>query len=120
MIRRFAPLIWMFVIVVSAFLLYRVKYEVRAIKSQIADAQQKLEEEKQAAHVVAAEWAYLNRPERLQALADKYLSSAALTVDQVAEIEAIPFPQKMEASLDVPSDIKPVSAAVTPEAGDVE
>jgi cell division protein FtsL len=120
MMRRFAPLIWMMVIVVSAFLLYRVKYEVRYIKSEIAKTTQQLEEQRQVYHVTAAEWAYLNRPERLQALADKYLSSSALTVNQVAEIEAIPFPHALEASVNTPSDIKPASVTISDDAGEVE
>jgi cell division protein FtsL len=120
MIRRFAPLIWMVVIVVSAFLLYRVKYEVRAIKTQIEATTRQLEEQRQDYHVMAAEWAYLNRPERLQALADKYLSSSAMTVEQVTDIEAIPFPQVLEASAPDASGITPVSASAVDLVGEVE
>ena len=121
MMRRFAPLIWMMVIVVSVFMLYRVKNYVRGIKSEIASTSQQLEEQRQLLHVTAAEWAYLNRPERLQALADKYLSSTAMTVDQVSEIEAIPFPRVMEASVEGNPDIKPASAVVeSVDAGEVE
>ena len=120
MIRRFAPLIWVMVIVVSTFLLYRVKYEVRGIKAQIAKTSQELEEQRQVLHVNAAEWAYLNRPERLQALAEKYLSSSAITVDQVSEIEGIPFPQHLEASTQMPSDIKPASVIIHSDAGEAE
>lgn len=120
MIRRFAPLLWIVVIVVSAFLLYRVKYEVRYIKAQIDATTRQLEEQRQNYHVTAAEWAYLNRPERLQALADKYLSSSAMTVDQVADIQAIPFPKTLEASAPVSSDIKPVSVILNDDAGEIE
>ena len=120
MIRRFAPLIWIMVIVVSTFLLYRVKYEVQSIKTQIAKTSQELEEQRQVLHVNAAEWAYLNRPERLQVLAEKYLSPSAITVDQVSEIESIPFPSKMEASAQMPSDIKPASVIINNDAGDAE
>ena len=64
--QKFAPLLWVFVVVVAAFMLYKSKYEVQALKTQIAETTIELEREKQALHVVAAEWAYLNRPERLQ------------------------------------------------------
>ena len=107
--RKFMPLLWMPVLVVAAFLMYRVKYEVQAIKAQIAQTSRELETEREALHVVAAEWAYLNRPERLQALADKYLSSAGVTVDQIAEVEAIPFPKQSVASAKENSDLKPAS-----------
>lgn len=92
-------------------LLYAVKYQVQAIRLQVAETSRELEREREAMHVAAAEWAYLNRPDRLQKLASKYLMSSELTVDQVAEIEAIPFPQHMEASLPEPVEgIQPVAA----------
>lgn len=105
---RLPTVLWMFVMVVAVFLLYAAKYEVQGVRAQIADTSQKLKEQKEALHVVAAEWAYLNRPERLQALANKYLSPSAVTVDQIAELEAIPFPQQQVAG--AASGIQPVSA----------
>ena len=85
-------------IVVAAFMLYTVKYEVQSLQAQIAETAHELEEEKEALNVAAAEWAYLNRPERLQQLASKYLASSGVTVEQIAEIEAIGFPKQMEAA----------------------
>lgn len=107
--KRVPLLVVMGVIVVAAFMLYRVKYEVQSLQSQIVDTERKLEQEKEALHVVAAEWAYLNRPERLKQLADKYLSSEGVTVDQIAEIEAIRFPRQMQASAQPDNDITPAS-----------
>lgn len=97
--KRAGLLVMMLVIVVAALLLYRVKYEVQSLQSQVAETQRRLEQEKEALRVVSAEWAYLNRPERLRRLAAKYLGSTGVTVEQVAEIEAIGFPRQMEASL---------------------
>lgn len=97
--RRLSTVIWMLVIVAAAFMLYMVKYQVMSLKSQVAETSHQLESEKEALHVVAAEWAYLNRPERLQALAAQYLPPAAdITADKVAEIEAIPYPKQTVAS----------------------
>lgn len=107
--NKFAALVWMLVIVVAAFLLYRVKYEVQNLRTQIADTSHQLEMERESLHVVAAEWAYLNRPERLQALSAKYLSTSSLMVNQIAEVEAVPFPKKMEAAIDAEEGIKPAS-----------
>lgn len=97
--NKLSTVVWLLVIVVASFGLYMVKYKVQAIINQVAETSRELESKKEALHVVAAEWAYLNRPERLQALAEKYLSSSDLTVDQVADIQAIPFPAQREASL---------------------
>lgn len=106
--KRFATLIWMLVVVVAAFLLYMVKYQVQALHAQVIKAERELEAEKQALHVVGAEWAYLNRPDRLRQLASKYLSSSGVTVDQIAEIEAVPFPQRS----DTDEGLKTVSMVV--------
>ena len=82
----------------SAFALYSVKFQVQTLRAQIAGVQQQLEIERESMNVAAAEWAYLNRPERLQKLATTYLSSKEVTVDQIAEVAAIPFPRVVEAS----------------------
>ncbi len=99
--RRLPLLAWVFTVAIALFLLYRVKYEVQSIHAQVEEAERLLESEREALHVVAAEWAYLNRPDRLRQLANKYLSSSGLTVDQIAEIESIPYPKQNVANLDV-------------------
>jgi hypothetical protein len=97
--RRMPLLAWVFTVAIALFLLYRVKYEVQSLRTQVSDTARELEAEKEALHVVAAEWAYLNRPERLRSLAGKYLASTGVTVDQIAEIEAIPFDKQTQVSL---------------------
>lgn len=96
--RRLPLLAWVLAVVVAVFLLYHVKYQVQALKVQVAETSRLLEAEREALHVVAAEWAYLNRPARLRSLASKYLSSSGITADHVAEIEAVPFPKITQAS----------------------
>jgi hypothetical protein len=90
-------LIWMVVIVGAAFLLYTVKYRVQALKTQVAETSHELETERESLHVVAAEWAYLNRPQRLKALAEKYLGATDLTAGQVADVDAVPLAPRMQA-----------------------
>jgi hypothetical protein len=114
---RFSTLIWMLVIVVASFLLYQVKYEVQHVRADIDKLSAELEVERESLRVASAEWAYLNRPERLRQLADKYLATGTLQVGQVAEVEAIPFPQRLEASSQPEAGgLVPASAqvAVTP------
>lgn len=94
---KLSTLVWMLVIVVASFMLYKVKYQVQAVKNEIAATSRELEREREALHVVNAEWAYLNRPQRLQVLASKYLASTDLTVNQIAEVEEIPFPNQSQA-----------------------
>lgn len=115
MSRYTGMILWMLVIVVATFMLYKVKYEVLSLKREVAETARELEQQRRALHVVAAEWAYLNRPERLKTLAQKYLASSELTVDQVADIEYLPFPGQNVATIAGEEGMKPVSLRVTRE-----
>lgn len=115
--RRLSTFIFIIMIVVGAFMLYSVKYRVQDLRAQVVDTERELKAEKEMLHVVAAEWAYLNRPERLQSLANKYITSSRVTVDQVAEIEAIPFPTHMEASAVPEEGIRPAPVRFQQSAG---
>ncbi len=89
MIRLIATVM---MIVAAAFGLYQVKYRVHTIRTQIADVQQQIENERENLHVVAAEWTYLTRPDRLKRLSSNYTNLQPLSSKQVvASIEAIPF-----------------------------
>lgn len=95
---RLSTILWVITIALSAFGLYSVKFQVQTIRSQIADVSHELDMERESLNVVAAEWAYLNRPDRLEKLAATYLSSKEVGVDQVADVQAIPFPQVQQVS----------------------
>lgn len=101
MSRLSFSVLWVGVVLVASFVLYRVKYEVQSIKAQISELSQEVMQEKEALHVAAAEWAYLNRPERLKAITAKYLDGKDITVEQIAEVEAIEFHEQTVAVLDV-------------------
>ncbi|MEZ5691709.1 MAG: hypothetical protein R3D71_08610 [Rickettsiales bacterium] len=89
--RLFVVFICAMTVVGSSFAIYKIKYEVQSVRAEIADISKEVRKEKEALHVAAAEWAYLNRPERLRKLAAKYLDARSVTVSSVAEIDAIAF-----------------------------
>lgn len=105
---RLSTILWILLLAASAFGLYSVKFKVQTIRSQIADVSHQLDMERESLNVVAAEWAYLNRPDRLEKLAETYLSSKEVGVDQVADVQAIPFPQVQQASVATPSTTLPL------------
>lgn len=117
--NRLSTVVWMFLIVAAAFLLYMVKYQVQYLRQQVAENTRELETEREGLHVVAAEWAYLNRPERLQVLAQKYLASSEMMVNQVADIQAIPFPRQLQAAASDDDGIQPAAVRLTGGAGDI-
>jgi cell division protein FtsL len=68
---------------VIAFGLFQVKYKVDNLAKDLLDIQQQLAYENKTLHILEAEWAYLNRPERLTALVSKYLDLQPITYAQV-------------------------------------
>jgi hypothetical protein len=99
-------------IVVAAFLLYQVKYDVQRVRGEIAKVARQLQQERESLDVVSAEWAYLSRPQRLQVLAQRHLAAENLMVHQVADVQAIGFPKRLEASSELDPSYTPASALV--------
>ena len=97
---RYVTLLWMVVIVIAMFGLYQVKYKVQALQVEVAETERKLTEAREALHVVSAEWAYLNRPERLQYLSKKYLSLVSVDQRKIGQVAAIPFSSQTLAKRD--------------------
>lgn len=62
---------------------YKVKYEVRALKVRASQVQAEIDREKESVEVLQAEWAYLTRPTRLQELADRHLHLGPVKPQQV-------------------------------------
>ena len=111
----FSTIFWMGVIAASAFGLYMVKYQVKAIQEELAETNQQIRDEQQALHVVKAEWAYMTRPERLNELAAKHLVLVPMKGEQLADVEQLPKPGENIADAGAPEDgVSPVSLKVTP------
>lgn len=79
------------IILASAYGLYEVKWQVRDLREQNLLTEAEMIKERRALEVLAAEWAYLTRPERLEKLARKHLPELIPgNGTQVAEIEEFP------------------------------
>lgn len=90
MIRR-ATLLWVALLGAASTGLYQVKYTVQELEDELAQQSRALRIEQQAIHVLRAEWAYLNRPERLAELADRHLRMRPVSVTQIADLESLPI-----------------------------
>jgi hypothetical protein len=58
--------------VVLATWAYRVNYATQEALDRLADLRARVASEREAIAVLEAEWAYLNRPDRLRALVDRH------------------------------------------------
>lgn len=72
------------------FGLFQVKLAVQELEARLARLDKALLESETNIHVLRAEWAYLNRPERLAKLAARYLDLAPLRAEQIVAIERMP------------------------------
>lgn len=70
--------------------LYLVKYGVQDVQQKVAETQTALKKERDALHLLGAEWAYLNRPERLKELSARYLELQPVTSSQFVSFQALP------------------------------
>jgi hypothetical protein len=74
----------------SAVYAYRVKYDSIVLAEQVAKLKSRIHREKDAIAVLKAEWQYVNRPDRVQALADAHADLRPLTVQQMARWSELP------------------------------
>lgn len=87
---RISLVIWLIVVGGVAFGLYQVKYEVQHMEEELSQVRQEIERERNALHVLEAEWSYLNRPQYLARMARKHLQMAPAEPRQVATVPRIP------------------------------
>lgn len=88
---RPSTLLWMLFFACGFFGLYMMKYKVQAVKSEVAALERQIVDEKRNLHVLEAEWSYLNRPERLRLLSDKYLALEPVTGKQMTDYASLPI-----------------------------
>lgn len=84
--------------VVAAAALFWTSQTVQQAQDRLDRAMQTLAQEQESLHVLRAEWDYLNRPERIEALARKYLNMQPAGEESlIADADDIPAPTPIEA-----------------------
>jgi len=88
--KRPAALILFALSVVAGGVLFGVAFEVSALEERLIVLNQDITRDRDAIHVLRAEWSYLNQPERLEGLSRRYLELKPLKGEQFSEIAALP------------------------------
>jgi cell division protein FtsL len=86
---RFVNICLVLGLVALAYVIYQVKYEARALDEEIASLGKQIDEERDALAVLRAEWSLLNRPERVERLAQKYLKLAPAQPRQLVTVDTV-------------------------------
>jgi cell division protein FtsL len=86
---RFVNICLVLGLVALAYVIYEVKYEARALDEEIAGLSKDIETERDGVAVLRAEWSLLNRPERIERLAQKYLKLAPARASQLVTLDTV-------------------------------
>lgn len=79
-----------------AFWAYRENYQTQEVQARAEALQRQIADTRQRLRVLNAEWAYLNRPERLRDLAEinfDKLGLLPLRPEQFGQIDQVAYPQ---------------------------
>lgn len=82
-------------VVFTASWTYKVNYQVQEAEDRVSSLQREINRERSAIAVLGAEWAYLNRPERLRALSEAYYTELRLMpidASHFASVSEVPMP----------------------------
>jgi hypothetical protein len=77
-------------LVASALYSYSIKYETTLEAEQLRKLKTQAQRERDAIAVLKAEWQLLNRPDRLQVLAERHLDLQPLAITQIVRLSDIP------------------------------
>src|SRR5512143_2190896 len=86
---RFVNICLVLGLVALAYVIYQVKYEARALDEEIASLGKEIDTERDSLAVLRAEWSLLNRPERIERLAEKYLKLAPIQPRQLVTLDSV-------------------------------
>ena len=87
---RGVNILWAAIILSVAVALFIVKYEVQHVEDQLTETHRAIAAERQAIHVLNAEWSYLNDPDRLARLSKSHLGLVHLAPDRVIGMDRLP------------------------------
>jgi cell division protein FtsL len=128
---RFINICLVLGLVALACVIYQVKYQARGLDAEIRALNGQIDEERDAIAVLRAEWSLLNRPERIERLAQKHLKLAPAKPVQIVTLDKVtdrdfdrtrleqappaPVPDSAPAAKSTPPGAKPkVSVASVP------
>lgn len=89
-IARILNVLAVLALVVSAVLVYRIKYDATLHAEHAAKLKRQISQEVDAVAVLKAEWAFLARPDRIQALTLQHLDLKPLQQTQTIKLAALP------------------------------
>ncbi len=89
---KLSALFWLVLVSATGFATFAVKYEVQAVADELAQTTKRSDDAERDIRVLGAEWAYLNRPDALAQMNQRYLSLAPMATKQlIAGVSDVPM-----------------------------
>ncbi|HYM03030.1 MAG TPA: hypothetical protein VET85_08795 [Stellaceae bacterium] len=87
---RLGTIAWLLLVATSGYAMFQVKYEVSQLEDELTRVNRQIAADREATHVLNAEWSRLNQPSRLDDLAKRHLHLAPVAASQIGSIDALP------------------------------
>ena len=84
-------LLWVVLVISVGVALFSLKYQVQIMEERLVKINREIRQSQETIHVLRSEWAYLNDPERLRELNDRYTKLSNVSAKQIALIEELPL-----------------------------
>ncbi|GHD54109.1 hypothetical protein GCM10017083_31250 [Thalassobaculum fulvum] len=88
---RRATILWFLIATCLGVALFLVKHEVQRREEQLAGLHRQILASQEAIHVLEAEWSYLNRPDRIEALVRRHLNLVPMDTRRIGSVEMLPM-----------------------------
>ena len=112
---RPSTLLWLAVIAAVGYGMFQVKYRVMQLEDQLARVNRSIDADRDALRVLGAEWSYLNQPQRLDQLRQRYLTLVPIQRRQLGSLDQVPFhPGEQGVAPEAAAPRPPASAVALP------
>jgi cell division protein FtsL len=112
---RLPTLFWLIVVSSAGFAMFAVKYQVQGLADQLVRTAKQADAAERDIHVLDAEWAYLNRPDALAQMNQRFLSLMPIATKQlrsnIADIPMRPAPPSSPPAVETVAAAGPIATA---------
>ena len=94
--KTLAAFVWVLMVIATGYTLFHITFQVEALEQQLSALNREILQEQETIHVLKAEWSYLNQPERVKALTEKFLPEMGdMSQPQMLRISELPEKPEM-------------------------
>ena len=87
--HKFLNFVMVVTLLVSGFILYSLEHTTRGLEREASKYQRGIAEETENMRLLNAEWSSLTRPDRLRALAERFLGLSTLKAQQIVKLDEL-------------------------------